>query len=72
MLIAALLPQFFSDFVPIAVVLFGGGMLVIIVLIHDAGLDRIVARNKRAADMRPAKHKRWTVFNAPMEKGMSR
>ena len=51
MLIAALLPQFFSDFVPLEVLLFGGVMLVVIVLIHGAGLGRIVAHYKRKADV---------------------
>lgn len=53
--IAALLPQFFSDFVPLEVLLFGGVMLVIIVLIHGAGLNRIVARYRRKADWLRAK-----------------
>jgi len=51
MLIATWFPQLSSDFVPIEVLLFGGAMLLIIVLIHGAGLDRIVARYKRKADM---------------------
>ena len=49
--IAALLPQFYSDFVPLEVLLFGGVMLVIIVLIHGAGLDRILERYRRRADV---------------------
>ena len=55
--IAALLPQFLSDFVPLEVLLFGGVMLVIIVLIHGAGLDRIVNRYKRKADRLRAKRR---------------
>ena len=51
MLIASWLP----DFIPLEVILFGGVMLLIIVLIHGAGLDRIVARYKRKADMMRAK-----------------
>lgn len=52
MLIATILIQQLSrDFMPVEVLLFGGVMLVIIVLIHGAGLDRIVARYKRKADM---------------------
>lgn len=51
MLIATWFPQLSSDFVPIEVLLFGGAMLLIIVLIHGAGLDRIVVRYKRKADM---------------------
>ena len=41
--------------IPIEVLLFGGIMLVIIVLIHGAGLDRIVTRYKRKADVPRAK-----------------
>ena len=55
MLIASWLPQLFPDFIPLEVILFGGVMLLIIVLIHGAGLDRIVARYKRKADMMRAK-----------------
>ena len=50
MVIAALPPQLFSDFVPLEVLLFGGFMLLVIVLIHGAGLNRIVAHYKRKAD----------------------
>src|SRR5271169_1769580 len=46
-----LLPSIPSDFIPVEVLLFGGLMLVIIVLLHGAGLDRIVARYKRKADV---------------------
>ena len=45
-----LLPQLSSDFIPVEVLLFGGVMLVIIVLIHGTGLDHIVNRYKRKAD----------------------
>jgi len=41
---------FSSDFVPLEVLLFGGVMLLIIVLIHGAGLNRIVERYRRKAD----------------------
>jgi len=50
-----LLPSIPPDFIPVEVLLFGGLMLVIIVLIHGAGLDRIVRRYKRKADMLRAK-----------------
>ena len=46
---------FFSDFVPLEVLLFGGVMLVIIVLIHGAGLNRIVERYRRKAEELRAK-----------------
>ena len=62
MLIAALLPQFYSDFVPVEVLLFGGFMLLVIVLIHGAGLNRIVARYRRKADELRAKD--WHPFLA--------
>jgi len=62
MLIAALLPQFYSDFVPVEVLLFGGFMLLVIVLIHGAGLNRIVARYRRKADELRAKE--WHPFLA--------
>jgi len=51
LILSALLPRVFSDFVPLEVLLFGGAMLVIVVLIHGAGLDRIVARYKRRSDL---------------------
>ena len=41
---------FSSDFVPLEVLLFGGVMLLIIVLVHGAGLNRIVERYRRKAD----------------------
>ena len=46
-----LLPSIPSDFIPLEVLLLGGVMLVMIVLLHGAGLDRIVARYKRKADV---------------------
>jgi hypothetical protein len=50
MLIASSFLQLSRDFVPLKVLAFGGVMLVIIVLLHGAGLDRIVARYKRKVD----------------------
>jgi MFS family permease len=47
---SSLLPQLSSDFIPVEVLLFGGLMLVIVVLIHGAGLGHIVDRYKRKAD----------------------
>jgi hypothetical protein len=47
-------------------------MPVIIAFMHGAGLDRIVACQKRTADLRSQSPKRRTEFNAPMMKGMSR
>jgi ion channel len=55
MLTAFLFRRVFPEMIPIEVLLFGGIMLVIIVLIHGAGLDRIVTRYKRKADMLRAK-----------------
>ena len=40
-----------GDMIPVGVIVLGGAMLVIIILIHGAGLDRIVARYKRKAGM---------------------
>jgi hypothetical protein len=39
------------DVVPIEVLVFGSTMLVLIVLLHGAGLDRIVTLYKKRADM---------------------
>jgi hypothetical protein len=50
MLLASSFLQLSRDFVPLKVLAFGGVMLVIIVLLHGAGLDRIVARYKRKID----------------------
>lgn len=50
MLVAIPLPQFYSDFVPVEVILFGGIMLVLIVLYHGAGLSWIVEHYKKKAD----------------------
>lgn len=50
MLIASYFPRLFPDFIPLEVLLFGGVMLLIIVLIHGAGLDYIVALYKRKAE----------------------
>ena len=41
--------------IPLEVLIFGGVMLVIIVLLHGAGLDRIVTRYKRRSDTLRAK-----------------
>ena len=50
MLTALFLLPAVSDFIPLEVILFGGVMLVVIVLLHGAGLDYIIARYKRKAD----------------------
>ena len=50
-------PNISSDFIPVEVLLLGGVMLVIIVLIHGAGLSRIVARYDQRADM--LRRKNW-------------
>ncbi len=50
-----LLPSISPDLIPLEVLAFGGVMLVIIVLLHGAGLDRVVTRYKRRADTLRAK-----------------
>jgi hypothetical protein len=50
MLVASPFLQLSPDFVPLEVILFGGVMLLIIVLIHGAGLDFIVARYRHKAE----------------------
>ena len=50
-----LLPSISPDLIPLEVLVFGGVMLVIIVLLHGAGLDRVVTRYKRRADTLRAK-----------------
>lgn len=50
MFMASSFLQMSRDFVPLKVLAFGGAMLVIILLLHGAGLDRIVARYKRKVD----------------------
>lgn len=45
------------DFIPLEVLLFGGMMLVLIVLLHGAGLNRIVDRYQRKADRLRAKNR---------------
>lgn len=52
------LPSVSPDFIPVEVLLFGGVMLVIVVLIHGAGLDYIVARYKRKAERLRARQDR--------------
>ena len=49
-------PNISSDFIPVEVLLLGGVMLVI-VLIHGAGLSRIVARYDQKADV--LRRKNW-------------
>jgi Ion channel len=53
-----------GDMIPIGVIVLGGAMMVLITLIHGAGLDRIVARYKRRAKMLREKswHPRLAVF----------
>jgi type IV secretory pathway VirB3-like protein len=51
MLLTFLPRRLLPGVVPVEVLVFGGVMLVIIVLIHGAGLDRIVARYRRKADI---------------------
>jgi Ion channel len=46
-----------ADVIPIGVIVLGGAMMVIITLVHGAGLDRIVARYKRKAGM--LREKTW-------------
>lgn len=50
-------PNLSSDFIPVEVLLLGGVMLVIIVLIHGAGLSKIVSRYERKAEM--LRQKNW-------------
>jgi hypothetical protein len=61
---SSLLPVADSDIVPFEVLAFGGTMLVIIVLIHGAGLDQIVARYKRrsASLRRHNRHQSLAIF----------
>lgn len=54
---AAFPKEISSDFIPVEVLLFGGVMLVIVVLIHGAGLGRIVGRYHRKAAL--FKEKKW-------------
>lgn len=51
MLLTFLPRRLLPGVVPVEVLAFGGVMLVIIALIHGAGLDRIVARYRRKADI---------------------
>jgi hypothetical protein len=59
-----MLMQVREDLIPFAVVVLGGTMLVIIVLLHGFGLDRVVAQYKRrAAKLRKeSRHPRLTVL----------
>jgi hypothetical protein len=62
---ASFLPQHISsDFIPVEVLLLGGVMLVIIVLLHGAGLSRIVARYERKADI--LRQRQWHPHMAPL------
>lgn len=48
-----MLMQDHDDLIPLAIVVFGGAMVVIIMLLHGLGLELIVARYKRrAAELR--------------------
>jgi hypothetical protein len=61
---ASVLMQIPEDFIPFAVVGIGGAMLVIIMIIHGFGIDRIVVRYKRKAEKlrKMSWHPRLAVF----------
>ena len=52
------------DVIPVGVIVFGGAMSVVIMLIHGAGLDRIVNRYKKKAEMlrKKKRHPKLAAF----------